>query len=152
MIRSLAITSVLLATPAFAQDMASGDAEAGEGVFKQCAACHVVENEAGETLAGRNGKVGPNLYGIAMRTLGTYPEFRYSDALVELGEGGAVWDEENFVGYVQDPTGWLREELDNNRARGKMAYKLGSEEDARNVYAYLASLGPAEGEETKAAE
>jgi len=50
--------------------------------------------------------------------------FRYGDSIVELGETGVVWTEEAFVGYVQDPTGWLREALDNNRARGKMAYRV----------------------------
>jgi cytochrome c len=51
-----------------------------------------------------------------------------------------MWTEENFVGYVQDPTGWLREKLDNRRARGKMAYQVRAEEDAINLYAYLATF------------
>lgn len=135
----------LLAAPAFADGHASGDAAAGEEQFaRQCVACHVVVDDAGETLAGRNAQTGPNLYAVAGRTLGAIEDFRYSDAIIELGEGGAVWDEASFVGYVQDPTGWLRETLDDRRARGKMAYKVRAEEDAINLYAYLASLAPAE--------
>lgn len=134
----------LFAAPAFADGHASGDAAAGEEQFaRQCVACHVVVNDDGETLAGRNAQTGPNLYAIAGRTIGSVEGFRYSDSILELGEAGEVWSEELFVGYVQDPTAWLREVLDNRRARGKMAYKVRAEEDALNLYAYLASLAPA---------
>ena len=45
---------------------ASGDASAGEVAFnKKCVACHVVVTDAGEKLAGRNSKSGPNLYNIS---------------------------------------------------------------------------------------
>ena len=143
MFRSALVTTALLAAPAYAQDLASGDAEAGESVFRQCQACHVVENGDGEVLAGRNGQVGPNLYGIAGRTLGSVEGFGYSNALVAAGEEQEMaWNEENFVGYVQDPTGWLREKLDDNRARGNMAYRVRSEDDAANVWAYIVSLDP----------
>jgi len=142
MFKATLTASLLLAAPALAQDVASGDASKGEAVFKQCAACHVVENDAGEVLAGRAGKVGPNLYGVSGRTLGTYPDFRYSKSMVAAGEAGTVWNEENFAGYVKDPTGWLKELLDDKRARGNMAFKLRSEEDAANVWAYVTSLDP----------
>ena len=138
--------ALMIAGPAFAQDQMAaptGDAAAGDTIFnRQCVACHVVENEAGETIAGRNAHVGPNLYGVAGRTLGTYPDFRYGDSMKAAGEAGTVWTEENFVGYVQDPTGWLKATLDDKRARGKMMFQLRSEEDAHNVYAYLVSVGP----------
>lgn len=136
--------ATLLATPAFAEGHASGDAEAGGEAFnRQCVACHVVENEAGEILAGRKARTGPNLYGVVNRQLGTVEDFRYGDALVDAGaELELTWTEENFVGYVQDPTPWLREVLDDRRARGKMAFKVRKEEDAVNIYAYLASIGP----------
>jgi cytochrome c len=55
-----------------------------------------------------------------------------------------TWTEENFVGYVQDPTNWLRETLEDRRARGKMAYQVRAEEDAINLYAYLATFEAAE--------
>ena len=136
--------ATLVAAPAFAEaHLPGGDAAAGEEAFnRQCVTCHVVVDPAGEKLAGRNARTGPNLYGVAMRTPGKVEGFRYSDSVVELGESGAVWDEANFSGYVQDPTGWLKEALDDSRARGKMAFKVRSEEDAANLYAYLHSLAP----------
>lgn len=134
----------LLAAPGLAQD-ANGDAAAGEAVFKQCATCHVVVNDAGETLAGRNGKVGPNLYGVAGRTAGTVEGFNYGDAIVKAGEQGLEWTEDNFVAYVQNPSGFLQEYLADKTARTKMVYHVRSEEDAANVYAYLASLASGSG-------
>ncbi|SPJ24658.1 c-type cytochrome [Palleronia abyssalis] len=140
----LSFAASLLAAPAFAEshEMA-GDAAAGETVFNQCQACHVVVNDEGETLAGRAGRTGPNLYGVVGRTAGTVEDFRYSDAMVEAGEAGLQWDLANFVPYVQDPSGHLSEFLDS-RARGKMSFRLRNEEDAQNVFAYLQSLGPDE--------
>jgi cytochrome c len=134
-----------LAMPAMAQDM-SGDASAGEDVFRQCQTCHVVENEAGETLAGRNAQTGPNLYGVVGRQAGIVEGFNYGDDLVAAGEQGLNWNEEELAAYLQDPTGYLREVLDDSRARGKMSYRVRSEEDALNVIAYLHSLAEGGGE------
>lgn len=137
---ALAATMALLSAPAFAQDL-QGDAAAGEEQFnRQCVACHVVENGDGEVLAGRNARTGPNLYNVTGRGIAQYPDFAYSDSLMELGATGEMWTEENFVGYVQDPTSWLREKLDDRRARGKMAYQVRAEEDAYNLYAFLQSF------------
>lgn len=132
----------LMAAPALAQD-ASGDAAAGEAAFSQCQTCHVVVNDEGETLAGRNARTGPNLYAVPGRQAGIIDGFRYSPSMVEAGEAGLVWDEESFVAYVQDPTGFLRETLDDRRARGKMAFQVRNPDDAANLYAYLVSLAPA---------
>lgn len=140
-----AAAAALLAAPAFADGhAATGDAAAGEEQFnRQCVACHIVADADGNVLAGRNARTGPNLYGLAGRQLGA-EDFRYGDAVAELGEAGTVWTEEAFVGYVQDPTGWLRETLDNNRARGKMAYRVRDEGEAIDIYAYLATFGAEE--------
>lgn len=141
----LAAAMALLSAPAFAGGHASGDAAAGEEAFnRQCVACHVVVNDAGETLAGRNAQTGPNLFNVTARGIGAVEDFRYSDGVLALGEAGEMWTEEYFVGYVQDPTGWLRETLDDRRARGKMAFQVRSEEDAVNLYAYLAQFEAAQ--------
>jgi cytochrome c len=133
----LAATMVLLSAPAFAE----GDAANGEALFnRQCSTCHVVENEAGEILAGRAAHVGPNLYGVVGRTPGTYPEFEYGDSMVAYGATGVVWGEENLLAYVQDPTDFLRTALDDRRARGKMAFQLRDPQDAADVYAFLATF------------
>lgn len=137
----LAFAAALLAAPALAQDAPTGDAAAGEEQFnRQCVSCHVVVNDAGETLAGRNARTGPNLYGIAGRTIGSIDGFRYSEGLLALHEAGEAWDEDGFVGYVQDPSGWLREATGDSRARGLMSWRVREEQQARDIYAYLASL------------
>jgi cytochrome c len=129
----------LMSAPAFAQDIGAGQ----EQFERQCVACHVVVNDAGETLAGRNAKTGPNLYGIVGRVVGSVPDFDYGDGLIAYGETGAVWEEENFVAYVQNPTDFLREVLEDRRARGKMAFQVRDAAQAADIYAYLASLTPA---------
>ena len=140
-----AIAAASLAAPAFADGHveASGDAAAGEGEFRQCQSCHVVESPDGEVLAGRNARTGPNLYGIAGRTAGVIEDFRYSDIMVLAGEQGMVWDEANFVPYLQDPTGHLQE-VTGDGGRGKMSYRVRDETDAVNLYAYLAQFGTPE--------
>lgn len=140
---TLAAAFAVLAAPAFADGHAStqGDAAAGEEQFnRQCVACHIVADASGEVLAGRNARTGPNLYAIAGRAKGSVEDFRYGDSLIELGEGGSVWTEESFVAYVQDPTGYLREALDDRRARGKMSYQVREEAQAYDIYAYLAQF------------
>lgn len=131
----------LIASPLYAGGhAASGDAAEGEKAFKKCVACHVVQDDSGKVLAGRNAKTGPNLYNIAGRAPGS-ADFKYGKSIVEYGQkDGVVWTEENFVAYVQDPTGFLKEVLDDKRARGKMSYKVKKEEDAVNLYAYLAQF------------
>lgn len=136
----LAAAASLLGTAAIADGHATGDAAAGEAAFRQCVSCHVVSNADGDVLAGRNGRSGPNLYGVPGGMLGAVEGFRYSPSFQDANEAGLMWDEEAFVAYVQDPTGYLREALDDNGARGAMAFRVRSEDDARNLYAYIVSL------------
>lgn len=141
---TMAAVFAVLAAPAFADGHAStqGDAAAGEEQFnRQCVACHVVQDASGEVLAGRNAKTGPNLYGVAGRTIGSVEGYRYGDAIGEVGEAGNAWTEEAFVGFVQNPTGWIRETLDDSRARSKMAYQVREESQAYDLYAYLSTFG-----------
>ncbi len=145
MIRAIAVTALLGPCAAQAQE-GTGDAAAGEEQFnRQCIACHVVQNEAGEVLAGRNAKVGPNLYGVAGRAPGGYPDYDYSELMVTYGQTGVVWEEANFVPYVQDPTGFLREATGESSGRSKMAYQVRDEQQARDLWAYLATFAPAGG-------
>ncbi len=134
----LALVPALVAGPALAQD-----AEAGAKVFAKCQTCHVIANEAGEVLAGKNAKTGPNLYGMPGRAAGTYPDFKYGESIVALGATGFVWNEADFVTYVADPAKFLKTKLDDKGAKSKMSFKLGKEEDAKNVWAYIVSLSPA---------
>ena len=129
------------AAPAFAEAHVSGDVANGEAQFdRQCVACHVVRDNAGEELAGRSAKAGPNLYGIAGAQLGAAEGFRYGDSLKAAGAAELVWTQDTFAAYVQDPTKWLRDALEDRRARSKMGYKMRSEQEALDIYAYLSSL------------
>jgi cytochrome c len=136
-----ALAAASLASPLFAQDI-----EAGAKTFNQCQTCHVVANEAGEVLAGKASKSGPNLYGLPGRVIGSYPEFKYGESIVALGATGAVWDEASFVEYVQDPAKFLKARLGDDKAKTKMSFKLKKPEDAANVWAFIASLSPAAAE------
>jgi cytochrome c len=142
----LAAALIALATPALA------DLAAGERAFtQQCATCHVVQNEAGEVLAGRNARQGPNLYAVEGRIAGSVDGFRYGASIVKAGEMGLAWDEETFVAYVLNPNEFLRSYTGDNRARGNMAFRVRNEADARNLWAYITSLAP-KAEEAEAAE
>lgn len=133
--------AALVAAPALAQDVeVTGDPAAGESAFRQCQTCHVVVNEAGETLAGRNARTGPNLFGVVGSEAAVDEEFNYGDDLLAASEQGLVWTEETLVPYLQDPTSFLREHLDDSGARSKMTFRVRSEEDALNLVAYLHSL------------
>lgn len=137
----LAAALSILAAPAFADGHASGDAAAGEALFaRNCVGCHIVADADGNVLAGRNARTGPNLYDLAAHGIAAVDGFDYGDSLVEYAATGATWTEENFVGYVQNPTDFLREALDDRRARARMAFQVRSEEDAINLYAYLATF------------
>lgn len=142
-----AAATLLSGSMAYAQDVeTTGDPAAGEAVFRLCAACHHVVDDAGEVLAGRpNMRTGPNLYGLPGRVAGSIEDFRYSPGLQALNEMGVEWTEENFASYVPDPTGFIREQTGDDSLRGAMAaQRLRSPDDAANLYAYLASLSSGE--------
>jgi cytochrome c len=134
-----AAATLLSAGVAYSQD-ATGDAEAGEGVFRQCAACHNVMNEAGDVLAGRpNVRTGPNLYAQMGEVFGL-GDFRYSAGLQALNAAGIEITEENFVAYIQDPTGFIQEQTGENLRGAMAAQRMRGDTDAVDLYAYLVSL------------
>lgn len=124
---SIAASATLLAfaMPAHAE----GDAAKGEKTFNQCKACHMIASED-ETIV-RGGRVGPNLYGVIGRTMGSVEDFRYSDGLIEKAEAGEVWTEERLAEYTTDPSEFLG-------SRSKMTFKLRS--GSEDVAAYLATF------------
>ena len=147
--------ALMLSAPAFAASddagtaMAapSGDVAAGEAAFgKQCVSCHVVKSDDGELLAGRNGRQGPNLYGVVGGQVGSVDGFKYGKSLAAAGEAEIMWDEENFTAYVQDPTDWLRTAIDDKKARSRMGWKVREPQEAADLYAYLYSIAPAKAE------
>jgi cytochrome c len=113
--------TALLALTAHAS--AEGDPEKGGKVFKKCAACHAVGESA-------KNKVGPQLNGIVGRPWGAIEGYKYSNALIEMGDG-KVWDEESLQIYLTKPKALIK--------KGKMAFAgLRKDQDRDNVIAYLA--------------
>ena len=107
----------------FADLYAVADAGAGERVWRNCQACHALED-------GVNG-TGPHLYGVVDRAVASVAGFGYSGALVEAAD---VWTPENLDGFLENPRGY---------APGTaMSYSgLRSAEDRANLIAYLATIG-----------
>jgi len=126
----------LLAAPAFAE----GDIAKGLKSFNKCKACHSVVSDDGEVFV-KGGKTGPNLWGLPGRIAGTTEGFKYSKDIVAAGEGGLVWDEEQFVGFVTNPKEFLRAETGNAKAKSKMSFKL--KKGGEDIFAFLASVSPA---------
>lgn len=136
---------------AFAAPALAGDPVAGERGFNACVACHHVINADGDVLAGRpQVRTGPNLYGIMGRQAGTVEGFRYGRHLVEAGEAGLVWDEENLAAYIVNPTAFLQEFLDNRSARSTMTHR--QPRGAEDISAWLMSISPVADEAEEEAE
>lgn len=128
-----------LAVPAAAQD-AAGDPVKGEKEFNKCKACHMVQAPDGTDIV-KGGKTGPNLYGVVGRKAGTEEGFKYSDALVKLGEAGEVWTPEDLSHYVTDPNRYVQERTGDKKLRTKMTFKLAKKQ--ADVVAYLRQNSPA---------
>jgi cytochrome c len=135
--------TLIAAMTAAAPALAAGDAAKGEDAFKQCQTCHTVTDLDGNRLAGKGAKVGPNLYGIFGREAGTLEGFKYGEDIVAVGAAGLVWNEADFIDYVQDPAAFLKAKLDDKGAKSKMAFKVKTPEMAADLYAYLAQFSPA---------
>ena len=103
--------------------MASADMATGEILFqRQCSACHSIED------GGRG--VGPHLYGVVDRTVGSVDGFGYSGSLVAVAE---VWDLDALSGFITSPRDY---------APGTaMGYGgMDDAEDRASLIAYLDSL------------
>ncbi len=126
---SLVLASIVM-TGAFATShagfAAEGDAAKGENVFKRCVACHSLE-------PGKKKPTGPNLHGVVGRQAGADPDYRYSPAMREAGEGGLIWNDENLLAYLEDPRGFV--------PRSKMILKLPREQDRLDVIAHMKEHG-----------
>ena len=100
--------------------MALGDVNAGEKIFKKCAACHSI-NQGGAN------KIGPALYNVVGRKIGSVADYKYSNAFVEYGK---EWNFEELNGFLTKPSKWIK--------GTKMAYAgLRKEEDRASIIKYL---------------
>jgi cytochrome c len=100
--------------------MAMGDLAAGEKVFKKCAACHSINK------GGKN-NIGPALYNVVGRQVGSVSDYKYSKALSGYGK---EWTFEELNGYLIRPAKWIK--------GTKMAFAgLRKEKDRASVIMYL---------------
>ena len=112
-----------------AQEEAALDPElvaAGEKVFRQCKACHMVGD-------GAKNRVGPVLNGVVGAQMAAVDGFRYSSTLEEMGEEGGVWDEEALAAFLESPRDYVK--------GTKMGFAgLRKDEDIAAVTEYLKSF------------
>jgi cytochrome c len=104
--------------------LVSASVEGGESAAKKCAACHSFDQ-------GGANKVGPGLWGVVNRPIGSHEGFSYSAALAEKGD--KVWDYEQLNQFLLNPKGY---------APGTKMSFAGIRKDAEraDVIAYLRSL------------
>ena len=100
--------------------MAMGDTISGEKIFKKCSACHSINK------GGKN-NIGPALYNVVGRKVGSISDYKYSKALVAYDK---EWTLEELNGFLIKPTKWIK--------GTKMAYAgLRKEKDRASVIKYL---------------
>ena len=100
--------------------MAMGDISTGEKVFKKCAACHSI-------VKGGKNNIGPALYNVVGRQIGSVADYKYSKALSTYGK---EWSFEELNGYLIKPAKWIK--------GTKMAFAgLRKEKDRASVILYL---------------
>ena len=100
--------------------MAMGDIATGEKVFKKCAACHSI-------VKGGKNNIGPALYNVVGRQVGSINDYKYSKALSGYNK---EWTIEELNGYLIKPAKWIK--------GTKMAFAgLRKEKDRASVIKYL---------------
>lgn len=123
-----------------AADAWAADAEAGQKTFERaCRSCHGIVAADG-TVVVKGGKTGPDLFGVMGRAAAASDSFtRYGTGIQEAAAAGLVWNEEEIIAYLSDPTKYIRDKAGDPRARSNMSYKLTKSADAENVAAFLAT-------------
>ena len=102
--------------------LASANASEGEKVFKKCASCHSISR------GGKN-KIGPALWGVIGRQVGTVAEYKYSKSLIAYGK---KWSFEEMNGCLIKPKEWI--------PGTKMAFAgLKNEKDRASLILYMNS-------------
>ncbi len=100
--------------------MAMGDVASGEKIFKKCAACHSI-------VKGGKNNIGPALYNVVGRQVGSISDYKYSKALMGYSK---EWTFEELNGYLIKPAKWIK--------GTKMAFAgLRKEKDRASVIKYL---------------
>ena len=104
--------------------LASASVENGAKAAKKCAACHSFDK-------GGANKVGPNLWGVVNRPIGSHEGFSYSEVLA--GKSADPWDYDHLNQFLISPKAY---------APGtKMSFAgISKEAERADVIAYLRSL------------
>ena len=100
--------------------LAMGDIAHGEKVYKKCKACHSIKQGGGN-------KIGPALWNVIFRPVGSVTDYKYSKALSSYGK---EWTWEEMNGFLIKPSKWI--------PYNKMGFAgLKSEKDRASVILYL---------------
>ena len=100
--------------------LAMGDIAHGEKVYKKCKACHSIKQ------GGKN-NIGPKLWNVLFRPVGSITDYKYSKALSSYGK---EWSWEEMNGFLIKPSSWIK--------GNKMGFAgLKNEKDRASVILYL---------------
>ena len=100
--------------------LSMGDIEHGKKVFKKCAACHSINQGGGN-------KIGPKLWNVMFRSVGSISDYKYSKALSGYKK---EWNWEEMNGFLIKPSKWIK--------GNKMGFAgLKKEKDRASVILYL---------------
>ena len=109
-----------------AERLKVADAKRGEAGVKACQACHNFEK-------GAAAKVGPALYGVVDRVMGSMAGFNYSAGFKEHNAKGDKWDYAALDAFVTNPKAYI--------AGTAMGYAgLADGAKRADIIAYLRSL------------
>ena len=100
--------------------LALGDIQHGKKIFKKCAACHSINQDGGN-------KIGPKLWNVMFRTIGSITDYKYSKALSGYKK---EWSWEEINGFLTKPAKWIK--------GNKMGFAgLKEDKDRASVILYL---------------
>jgi len=99
---------------------AVADVAHGEKVFKKCKACHSINASGGN-------KIGPKLWNVMFRPVGSIADYKYSKAMASYGK---EWNWEEINGFLIKPAKWIK--------GNKMGFAgIKDERDRASVILYL---------------
>jgi cytochrome c len=106
--------------------LSAADVEKGASQAKKCQACHTFDD-------GGANKVGPNLWDIVDRLMGSHEGFKYSAAMLEHEAAGDHWTYENLDHFIASPKQFIEGTA--------MAFAgIKKPEDRADLLAYLQTL------------
>lgn len=106
--------------------LASADPARGEKAVAKCKACHNFAEGAGS-------KVGPDLYNIVERAIGTVAGFGYSAGMKAHADAGDKWTYDSLDKFIHNPKGFVNGTI--------MAFAgVAKPEERADIIAYLRTL------------